>query len=72
MLQAGGGLVGRGGPPPLLPVRNRRYTAGEIPLEDGRRLYIHRGLGHLLQVRFKVRPEIPSFLLRRTGAGEPA
>jgi predicted MPP superfamily phosphohydrolase len=51
-------------PPPLLPVRNPRYTAGEIPLEDGRRLYINRGLGHLLQVRFNVRPEITAFTLK--------
>jgi predicted MPP superfamily phosphohydrolase len=52
-------------PPPLLPVRNKRYTAGAIPLGDGRRLYINRGLGHLIQVRFNVRPEITSFTLRR-------
>jgi predicted MPP superfamily phosphohydrolase len=51
-------------PPPLLPVRNKRYTAGEIPLADGRRLYINRGLGHLIQVRFNVRPEITAFTLR--------
>ena len=51
-------------PPPLLPVRNKRYTAGEIPLEHGRRLYINRGLGHLIQVRFNVRPEITAFRLR--------
>ncbi|HVG08308.1 MAG TPA: metallophosphoesterase [Thermoanaerobaculia bacterium] len=51
-------------PPPMLPVKNPRYTAGEIPLADGRRLYINRGLGHLLQVRFNVRPEITSFTLR--------
>lgn len=51
-------------PPPLLPVRNKRYSAGEIPIEDGRRLYINRGLGHLLRVRFNVRPEITSFTLR--------
>jgi predicted MPP superfamily phosphohydrolase len=50
-------------PPPMLPVRNKRYTAGEIPLAGGRRLYINRGLGHLLQVRFNVRPEITSFRL---------
>jgi uncharacterized protein len=50
-------------PPPMLPVRNKRYTAGEIPLADGRRLYINRGLGHLIQVRFNVRPEITSFRL---------
>jgi uncharacterized protein len=50
-------------PPPLLPVRNKRYTAGEISLPDGRRLYINRGLGHLIQVRFNVRPEITAFRL---------
>ncbi len=50
-------------PPPILPVRNRRYVAGEVPLADGRRLYINRGLGHLLQVRFNVRPEITVFTL---------
>jgi hypothetical protein len=51
-------------PPPLLPVRNKRYVAGEVPLADGRRLYINRGLGHLLKVRFNVRPEISVFTLR--------
>jgi uncharacterized protein len=45
-------------PPPLLPVQNRRYTAGEFDLSGNRRLYISRGLGHLLHVRFNVRPEI--------------
>jgi len=50
-------------PPPLLPVENRRYTAGEISIGDGRTLYINRGLGHLLQVRFNVRPEITLFTL---------
>ena len=41
----------------------RRYTAGEIDLFDGRRLYISRGLGHTIQVRFNVRPEITLFRL---------
>jgi predicted MPP superfamily phosphohydrolase len=45
-------------PPPLLPVENRRYTSGEFDLFDGRRLYINRGVGHLLPVRFNCRPEI--------------
>lgn len=45
-------------------MRNTRYTSGEIPLAEGRRLYINRGLGHLLQVRFNVRPEITAFTLR--------
>lgn len=50
-------------PPPLLPVLNRRYTAGEVDAGGGKRLYINRGLGHLLKVRFNVRPEITSFTL---------
>jgi predicted MPP superfamily phosphohydrolase len=50
-------------PPPLLPVRNPRYVAGEVDLHDGRRLYINRGLGHLRRVRFNVRPEITVFTL---------
>lgn len=52
-------------PPPLLPVVNRRYTAGLIPIEGGRTCYINRGLGHIKQVRFNVRPEITCFTLRR-------
>lgn len=52
-------------PPPILPVRNRRYTFGMFELSGGRRLYINRGLGHLLPVRFNVRPEITVFRLAR-------
>lgn len=55
-------------PPPVLPVRNPRYSAGEVPLADGRALYINRGLGHLQRVRFNVRPEITAFTLRRRPA----
>jgi predicted MPP superfamily phosphohydrolase len=51
-------------PPPLLPVRNRRYTSGEFELSGERRLYINRGVGHLLRVRFNVRPEVTVFELR--------
>ena len=50
-------------PPPLLPVRNRRYTSGEFSLAGGRRLYISRGVGHLMRVRFNVRPEVTMFRL---------
>jgi predicted MPP superfamily phosphohydrolase len=52
-------------PPPLLPVKNRRYTSGQFALSGGRQLYINRGLGHLLQVRFNCRPEVTRFTLRR-------
>ena len=54
-------------PPPLLPVRNRRYTAGEFEVSGNRRMYISRGVGHLIRVRFNVRPEIPIFRLQRAG-----
>lgn len=50
-------------PPPILPVKNYRYSAGQIDLEDGRMLYINRGLGHLFKLRFNVRPEITLFKL---------
>lgn len=50
-------------PPPLLPVRNRLYTRGEFALSGNRRLYINRGVGHLLPVRFNVRPEVTLFEL---------
>jgi uncharacterized protein len=53
-------------PPPMLPVDNRRYVAGEFELSGNRRMYISRGVGHLLRVRFNARPEIPIFRLRRT------
>lgn len=52
-------------PPPLLPVKNKRYTAGAFGLSANRRMYISRGVGHLLRVRFNVRPEIPIFRLYR-------
>lgn len=48
---------------PLLPVKNRNYAAGEIDLKDGRTLYVNRAIGHSLQIRFMVRPEITIFKL---------
>jgi predicted MPP superfamily phosphohydrolase len=54
-------------PPPLVPVKNKRYVAGEIELSANRHMYISRGVGHLLQVRFNARPEIPIFQLKRAG-----
>jgi predicted MPP superfamily phosphohydrolase len=53
-------------PPPMLPVDNRRYIEGEFNLSGNRRMYISRGVGHLLRVRFNARPEVPIFRLRRT------
>jgi uncharacterized protein len=52
-------------PPPIVPVRNPRYTSGEIDVDGRRRLYISRGVGHNLMVRFNVRPEVTLFTLQR-------
>ena len=52
-------------PPPMLPVRNKRYVAGAYSLSGNRSLYINRGVGHLLQARFNARPEITVFSLTR-------
>jgi predicted MPP superfamily phosphohydrolase len=51
-------------PPPLLPVENKRYTSGAFELSGDRMLYISRGIGHLLQVRINVRPEVTIFELQ--------
>lgn len=53
-------------PPPLLPVENKRYVSGAVTVDDARTLYISRGVGHLIQARFNVRPEITVFTLRRS------
>ena len=50
---------------PMLPVKNKKYSAGQIDLSNDRRLYINRALGHLWQVRFNVRPEITVFELQK-------
>jgi len=50
-------------PPPILPVINKRYTAGHFSLSGGRDLYVNRALGFLHQVRFNVRPEVTVFEL---------
>jgi len=36
-----------------------------IDLADGRTMYINRGLGYLMRVRFNARPEITVFTLSR-------
>lgn len=48
---------------PMLPVKNKKYSQGKIPLDNGKTLYINRALGNLWQVRFNVRPEITVFEL---------
>ncbi len=59
-------------PPPMLPVRNRRYTAGAFELGGGRNMYINRGLGHLLRVRFNARPELTCFRMTRDDTANSA
>jgi hypothetical protein len=54
-------------PPPLLPVRNRRYAAGAVDAPGGRTVYINRGVGYYFHVRFNVRPEVTVFTLRPGG-----
>ncbi|MDB4778222.1 metallophosphoesterase [bacterium] len=51
--------------PPFLPVRNRNYVAGSYQLKGGHKMYINRGLGHSMKVRFFVRPEITVFTLAK-------
>ncbi|MEN8704436.1 MAG: metallophosphoesterase [Polaribacter sp.] len=51
--------------PPILPVKNKRYSSGKINLDNDRTLYINRALGCLWQVRFNVRPEITIFTLEK-------
>ncbi len=52
--------------PPILPVKNKKYSSGKIDLKNGRTLYINRGLGtSILPFRFNVRPEITIFRLKK-------
>jgi len=51
-------------PPPIVPIRNRRYSQGEVALGPGRTLYVSRGVGYARRVRFNARPEITLFTLR--------
>lgn len=52
-------------PAPILPVKNRKYNQGKIEVDSDRTLYINRALGHLVPIRFNVRPEITLFTLRQ-------
>lgn len=54
-------------PPPRLPIHHRKYASGLFSLSGGRTLYVNRGVGHSLPVRFCARPEICVFELRDKG-----
>lgn len=49
---------------PVLPLNATRYDAGKFVVGQ-RRLYVNRGLGFLMPVRFACRPEITQFTLAR-------
>ena len=49
----------------ILPVQNKNYDEGIKKLSDGRTLYINKGLGHAIRVRFNVRPEIAVFTIKQ-------
>lgn len=51
-------------PPPMLPVKNKRYSAGVVTVDATKTLYINRGIGYLIRVRFNARPELTLFRLR--------
>jgi predicted MPP superfamily phosphohydrolase len=51
--------------PPILPIRNHDYIAGQVELSGNRTLYVNRGLGYLRKIRLNVRPEITVFELSR-------
>ena len=48
---------------PVLPIRNKAYARGHVPLNGGRNLYVNRGLGYTRRIRFGVRPEVTVFTL---------
>jgi hypothetical protein len=50
-------------PPPIVPVRNKRYTSGFFEVATGVTLHISRGIGYTQRLRFNCRPEISVFEL---------
>jgi len=52
-------------PAPIVPVRNKLYTQGEVALADGRTLHVSRGVGYTHRIRFNARPEMTLFTMQR-------
>ena len=48
---------------PKLPVNNRNYVSGTFEIDNQFKMYINRGIGHSMRVRFMARPEITVFTL---------
>lgn len=51
--------------PFLIPVENKNYDYGLKKIDDNKNLYINRGLGHAIRIRFNVRPEVTIFTLKK-------
>lgn len=50
---------------PILPVHNKNYDQGIKRISGNRTLYINRGLGHSIPIRFNARPEVTIFTLKK-------
>lgn len=50
---------------PIIPVKNKNYDQGIKKISGDRTLYINRGLGHSIPIRFNARPEVTIFTLRK-------
>ncbi|OOG20069.1 phosphoesterase [Sphingobacterium sp. CZ-UAM] len=50
---------------PIIPVSNKNYDQGIKKVSGNRTLYINRGLGHSIPIRFNARPEIAIFTLTK-------
>jgi uncharacterized protein len=53
---------------PVLPVSDRSHDMGLFKLKWSQ-LYVSRGIGHLMKVRFCCRPELPVFVLSNSANG---
>jgi predicted MPP superfamily phosphohydrolase len=50
---------------PIIPVTNKKYDQGIKKISGDRTLYINRGLGHSIPIRFNARPEVTIFKLKK-------
>lgn len=48
---------------PIMPISHREFDQGQFQLTHAR-LYVSRGVGYLLRIRFMCRPEVPTFVLQ--------
>lgn len=55
---------------PIIPVRNKEYDQGIKKISGNRTLYINRGLGHSIPIRFNARPEVTIFTLKKESQNE--